>query len=214
MSTNPPIMATPFIINKSIMKYPLRGDIAKPIVQPQQRNISVFINKKYAEVHQELAESPKARLLKDLEDKLIDRHALKVRALRQSLNNVGQENNVESISSLSPRKIRRPSELPLNYQERELLSKSMGPRKTPHDVKLRSWIYNSLTPRTLKRIYDSYKEKLVKEKVSKIKEGERIVLDDLFKINKGPLNKIEDLYLTQVLESEKFDAIKAMGVDG
>jgi len=214
MSNNPPIMPTPFIINKSIMKYPLRSDISKPQAQPHQRNISVFINKKYAEFHPQLEESPKARLIQDLQEKLVDKHALKVRALRQSLDNLDEKNTGESLMMRSPKKkARKPSELPLEYQD-VIPTKSMSPRKSSHDIKLRSWIYNSLTPRTLKRIYDSYKGKLVQAKVSKIKEGERIALDDLFKINNGPLNRIEDVYLTQVLESEKFDAIKALGVDG
>ena len=215
MTNIPPLNPTPFIIDKSIMKYPLRNPAPKD--EKKHRNLPLVITNKYSKLHDQFDKATKDKILRELGQELKDPHDFKV----QSLMNPSTEEYEKELNKITQKHLREmrknnprlmETEKPTSIDRLKVKMEIEGSK----DKILRGYIYENITPRTLKKVYATYRLKLLKDELKQLNINEIRQPGTLSHINtNSDINDyLKDHFLSLTLQEEKIDVGRIAGLSG
>lgn len=213
-SSSLPNQSTHFVINKTIMKYPLRNESSRQFPSKKNKNTTALISKKYQEIDERLGDSPRTKVLEEIRLQLKDNHANIVKSLKKSISSIDiqEKATTRNINQINQHRIGQLRNLDVKITE---TSEEQSSNDEHTRTRLRNQIYSNLSPTTVEKIYNAYQQRKMMAGLSTMRFSDDYKLDEYHtKLNRSKSmgKDIDNKFLSQVLLSDKFDAEKILGV--
>ncbi len=213
-SSSLPNQSTHFVINKTIMKYPLRNESSRQFPSKKNKNTTALISKKYQEIDERLGDSPRTKVLEEIRLQLKDNHANIVKSLKKSISSIDiqEKATTRNINQINQHRIGQLRNLDVKITE---TSEEQSSNDEHTRTRLRNQIYSNLSPTTVEKIYNAYQQRKMMAGLSTMRFSDDYKLDEYHtKLNRSKSmgKEIDNKFLSKVLLSDKFDAEKILGV--
>ena len=206
----------PFIINKTIQHHPLRSKMTLSSTRSQTSNLTLEISKEHAQLHSQLKTAPREKILTSIEAKLTDNHHIMTHKIKRGhftptmdpeLNKAAKDNISEQAETSTQQERDESAEV-------KALVRIRGKVINESPKRLRSLVYESLSPYTMDSLYSKYIDKQAEgDAIRRREEMNPQVEVSAIKRSGSLATGVNESFMTKLVQDEEIDLKKMLGVD-